>query len=86
MDSKLEQRANIKICVNLRKSATETYEMLKEAYGNEAMSRTRCFERHSCFKSGRTSLEDDERPGRMKSATKSMIIVFFFRQSRNCAP
>ncbi|PSN43116.1 hypothetical protein C0J52_10466 [Blattella germanica] len=43
MDSKLEQRANIKFCVKRRKSATETYEMLKETYRNEAMSRTRSF-------------------------------------------
>ncbi|PSN41271.1 hypothetical protein C0J52_14334 [Blattella germanica] len=52
MASKLEQRANIKICVKLQKSATKTYEMLKESYGNEAMSRTRCFELHSRFKIG----------------------------------
>ncbi|PSN29628.1 hypothetical protein C0J52_28063 [Blattella germanica] len=82
MDSKLEQRANI--CVKLQKSATETYEMLKEAYWNKAMSRTRCFELHSRFKNGRTSLEIDEMAELMKSATKSMII--FLRHSRNCAP
>ncbi|PSN50355.1 hypothetical protein C0J52_07592 [Blattella germanica] len=52
--------------------------MLKETYGNEAMNRTKsCFELHSRFKNDQTSLEDDERPRRMNSATKSMIIVFF---------
>ncbi|XP_041379219.1 histone-lysine N-methyltransferase SETMAR-like [Gigantopelta aegis] len=41
MDLKLEQRANIKFCVKLGKSATESLEMLKQAYRNEAMSRDR---------------------------------------------
>ncbi|PSN40643.1 hypothetical protein C0J52_21099 [Blattella germanica] len=54
MDSKLEQRANIKFCVKLRKSGAETYEMWKKAYGNEPMSRTRCFEWYSSSKIGRT--------------------------------
>lgn len=38
--------------------------MLKQVYGEDAMSRTRCFEWHSRFKNGRTSLDDDERSGR----------------------
>ncbi|PSN48343.1 hypothetical protein C0J52_08070 [Blattella germanica] len=72
MESKLEQRANIKFCVTIGCRNVE------KTYGNEAMSRTRCFEWHSSSKNGRTSPEDDERPGRMKSATKSMIFFFFF--------
>ncbi|XP_041367081.1 protein GVQW3-like [Gigantopelta aegis] len=58
MDLKLEQKANIKLCVKLGKSATETLEMRKQAYGNEAMSRR-----------GRTSLEDDERSGQPSTST-----------------
>ena len=49
MDLKLEQRANIKCCVKLGKSATETLEMLKQAYDKEAMSRARYLEWHSRF-------------------------------------
>jgi len=64
MDVKLEQRANIKFCVKLGKSGAETFEMIRHAYRNEAMSRARCFEWHARFKRGRTSLEDDERSGR----------------------
>jgi len=62
-DMKLEQRANIKFCVKLRKSGAETFEMIRHAYGNEVMSRARCFEWHARFKRSRTSLEDDERSG-----------------------
>jgi hypothetical protein len=32
---KMEQRAAIKFCVKLKKTATETFEMLKSAYGEE---------------------------------------------------
>lgn len=69
MDTRLEQRANIKFCVKLRKSATETFEMLQQAYGDDAMSRARCFDWHSRFKNGRTSLDDDERSGRPSTST-----------------
>jgi transposase len=64
MDVKLEQRANTKFCAKLGKSGAETFQMIRRAYGNEAMSRVMCFEWHTCFKRGRTSLEDDESSGR----------------------
>ncbi|GBO21336.1 hypothetical protein AVEN_114150-1 [Araneus ventricosus] len=35
--------------------------MMQQVYGDAATSRARCFEWHSSFKSGRTSLEYDER-------------------------
>jgi transposase len=69
MDVKLEQRANVKFCVKLGKSGAETFEMIRRAYGNEAMSRARCFEWHARFKRGRTSLEDDERSGRPSTSS-----------------
>jgi len=69
MDVKLEQRASIKFCVKLGKSGAETFEMIRHAYGNEAMSRARCFEWNARFKRGRTSLEDDERSGRPSTSS-----------------
>ncbi|GBO37790.1 hypothetical protein AVEN_160081-1 [Araneus ventricosus] len=39
--SSLEQKANIKFCVLLEKSPSETLEMLKKAYGNGAMKKKR---------------------------------------------
>jgi hypothetical protein len=69
MDVKLEQKANIKFCVKLGKPAAETFEMIRRAYGNEVMSRARCFEWHARFKRGRTSLEDDGRPGRPSTSS-----------------
>jgi hypothetical protein len=43
MDMKLEQRANIKFCVKLGKSGAKTFEMIRRAYRNEAMSCARSF-------------------------------------------
>jgi len=39
MDVKLEQTANIKFCVKLGKSGAKTFQMIRRAYTNEAMSR-----------------------------------------------
>jgi hypothetical protein len=44
-------------------SATETLEMLCEAFGEHSVSQTVVFECNSRFKAGRVSDEDDERSG-----------------------
>jgi hypothetical protein len=49
--------------LKLSKSATETLEMLREAFG-EPSSRTAVSEWHSCFKASRVSVEDDKCSGR----------------------
>jgi hypothetical protein len=69
MDVKLEQTANIKFCVKLGRSGAETFEMIRRAYGNKAMSRGRCFKWHAHFKRGRTSLEEDGRSGRPSTSS-----------------
>jgi hypothetical protein len=38
-----EQRVNIKFCLKLGKTLTETLEMLKEAYGDQCVGRTQCY-------------------------------------------
>ena len=48
----------------LEKSVTETFEMLKIAFGEEAMCRTQTYEWWKRFKEGRTSVDDDPRSGR----------------------
>ena len=60
MDNKIEQRANVKFYVNPGDTAT----MLRQAYGDEAMSRGQCFEWNKRFLSRKSSLKDKERPGR----------------------
>ncbi|KAL4088708.1 hypothetical protein QTP88_023792 [Uroleucon formosanum] len=62
MSENTEQRVCIKFCHKPGKTATETYQMLLLAYGDETMSRARVFEWFKRFKEGRTTVESDERP------------------------
>ncbi|GBM50580.1 hypothetical protein AVEN_266795-1 [Araneus ventricosus] len=62
--SSLEQPSNIKFCVLLEKSPSETLEMLNKAYGNDAMKKMAVYEWHMRFREGRTNIEDDPRTGR----------------------
>jgi hypothetical protein len=61
MDVLKEQRVCIKFCQKLGKTATETCEMLQQAFGETALSRSKTFEWYSRFKNGRTSIDDDDR-------------------------
>lgn len=65
---KVEQRVNMKFLVKLGKSATETYTLLKEVYGDECLSRSQVFEWYKKFKEGREDIEDDPRPGRPRTS------------------
>ena len=57
------QRVNVKFCVKLGKSATETYDSLKKVYGDERLSCTQVFKWFKRFKEGREEIGDDQRPG-----------------------
>jgi hypothetical protein len=50
MDGKTEQHVCIKFCVKLDKSATETLDMLREAFREYSLSQTAVFDWHSHFK------------------------------------
>ena len=64
-----EQRVCIKFCVTLGKTGSETFEMLKQAFGDSCMTRNRTFEWFGRFKNGRTSTANDDRSGRPSTAT-----------------
>ena len=59
-----EQRVCIKFCLKLRKTFTETFQVLQQAYGEDCLSRTQCHEWYQRFKSDRTSIEDDPKSER----------------------
>ena len=59
-----QQQICVKFCVKIGKYVTETFEILKIAFGEEAMCRTHTYERWKRFKEGRTSVDDDPRSGR----------------------
>ena len=48
----LEQQVNVKFCVKLIKSFTQTFEILQTAYGNVALTQTCEWWKH--FKDGQT--------------------------------
>jgi len=60
----VEQRVNVKFWLKLGKSATETYDLLKNVYGDECLSRTQAFEWFERSKEGREEIGDDQHPGR----------------------
>jgi transposase len=64
MERNIEQRYAIKFCVKLKKSATETFENLTEAYGDATLSRNMVFRWHKAFTEGRENVEDEPRSGR----------------------
>ena len=69
-----KQHACIKFCFKLGKTATEYYEMLKTAFGEQAMGHSQTFQWFSLFKAGRTSTDDEERSSRpVSSSTPEMI-------------
>jgi len=69
MDQRKEQRVFIKFYANLGKSATETLKMIQQRFGDQSLSRTQVFQCQTRFKTGRTSIDDDEHTGRTKSCT-----------------
>jgi len=65
-----EQRICIKLCFKIGKTATETYQLLQQAYGEDAMGRTQVFDWFRRFKKCRTSVESDLRSGRPSTSRK----------------
>ena len=72
-DCKTEQRVNVKFLVKLKKSATETFQLLTEDYGEDCMSRARVFEWHKRFSEGRESVKDVDRAGRPRTGVTDDI-------------
>ena len=60
---KMEQIINITLCFKLDKTTAETYEMSKQVYCEETLSRSRTFEWFKCLWDGRESVEDDPHTG-----------------------
>jgi hypothetical protein len=70
-----EQRICIKFCFKLKKTAAETHQMLKEVFGEQALSQARTFEWFKHFKDGRESVEDRKHSGGLSACTTPEMIV-----------
>jgi hypothetical protein len=66
-DKNLEQRINVKFCLKIGKSASETLSLLIMAYGEYAMKKSSSFEWHRRFKEGREGVQDASRSGQPKA-------------------
>lgn len=70
-----EQRVCVKFCFKLGKSSSETFELLQQAFGDDVLSRTTCFEWFKRFKEGRTSVKDNGRPGRPSTSKTNETVA-----------
>ena len=59
-----EQRCAIKFCVKLGETGIGTFNKLKQAYGEHALSRSQVFKWYKAFSEGRESIKDEPRSGR----------------------
>jgi hypothetical protein len=82
-----KQRTCIKFCFKLNKTAAETYQMLKEAFGEQALSQAITSEWLKHFKDGWESVEDDKHSDRRAPSSQQHQVNAdnFFGHSKNCA-
>jgi hypothetical protein len=59
----MEQRENMKFCSKTCKTATETFQLIKQVYGDNNFSYTQVFERYTRFQDRCENLEDDKCSG-----------------------
>jgi hypothetical protein len=86
-----EQRVCLKFWFKLGKTATETWKMLQQAFGDDCMSQTQCFGWYSCFKMERTSIDEDPQSGQPYTSTDDVhinavrdLILSQFDYQRDC--
>jgi len=65
----VEQRCVIKFRVKLGENGMKTFNQLKQAYGEHALSRSQVFKRYKAFSEGRESTKNEPCSGRPTSKT-----------------
>ena len=70
-----EQRCAIKFCVKLGETGIETFNKLKQAHGEHALSRSQVFKWYRAFSEGRESIKDEPRSGRPTSKTDNNVEI-----------
>ena len=80
----MEQRANIKFCFKLWKTAAETVELMREVYGDNCLSHAQIYRWYTQFKSGVETIEVEARPGRLFSSGNEGLIVKVRKRIQEC--
>jgi len=70
-----KQRICIKFSFKIGKTATETYQLLQQAYGEDAVGCTQVFDWFRRFNEGRTSVGSDPHSGRPSTSRNEEIIA-----------
>ena len=70
-----EQRCAINFCVKLGETAIETFNKLKQAYGEHTLSRSQVFKGYKAFSEGRESIKNEPRSGRPTSKTDNNVEI-----------
>jgi len=70
-----EQRCAIKFCFKLGETGIETFNKLKQAYVEHALSRSQVFKWYKAFSEGRESIKDEPRSGRPTSKTDNNVEI-----------
>ena len=65
----------IKFFFKIGKTATETYQLLQQAYGKDAMGCAQVFDWFHRFREGRTSVESDPHSGRPSASRNEEMIA-----------
>uniref|UniRef100_A0A672I955 Mos1 transposase HTH domain-containing protein n=1 Tax=Salarias fasciatus TaxID=181472 RepID=A0A672I955_SALFA len=70
----LEQRANIKFCLLLGKTAAETLTLLQQAYKDDALGKTQVYEWFGWFKKDQMSIEGQPKSGRPSTSRTAAVV------------
>ena len=84
-ERKIEQRCAIKFCIKLGETGIETFNKLKQAYGEHALSRSQVFKWYKAFSEGRESIKDEPRsvrPSTSKTDNNVEIVRALMRSDR----
>ena len=65
----LEESVCVKFYCRLAKNFTETFHLFNQAYGEDCMSSTQCYEWFKSFKESRILVSENPRPGRPSTST-----------------
>jgi hypothetical protein len=81
----IEQCYAITFCVKLGKGATDTYEKIQKAFGNDSASHAQIFWWHKDFVNGREMVEYEPRsghPASVRTSTNVHLVRVFIHQDQ----